>query len=292
MIHYDVQLIGGIVLHQGKIAEMQTGEGKTLSATLPIYLNSLTELGVHLVTVNNYLAKRDALWMGPLFQFHGMSIDCIDNHQPNSPERRKAYLADITYGTNNEFGFDYLRDNMSKRPEDLVQRKLHYTIVDEVDSVLIDDARTPLIISGPTPQGDKHEYNTYKLKIDHLVNAQRKLVTTIISDAKKYLAENDSEKGGMNLLRAFRGLPRNKALIKFLSEEGVRAQLQKTENFYMQDQNKEMHKVDAELFFVIDEKSNSIELTEKGLDLMTSSTENKDFFILPDVGGEIAEIDK
>ena len=292
MIHYDVQLIGGIVLHQGKIAEMQTGEGKTLSATLPIYLNSLTELGVHLVTVNNYLAKRDALWMGPLFQFHGMSIDCIDNHQPNSPERRRAYLADITYGTNNEFGFDYLRDNMSKRPEDLVQRKLHYTIVDEVDSVLIDDARTPLIISGPTPQGDKHEYNTYKLKIDQLVNAQRKLVTTIISDAKKLLAENDSEKGGMNLLRAFRGLPRNKALIKFLSEEGVRAQLQKTENFYMQDQNKEMHKVDAELFFVIDEKSNSIELTEKGLDLMTSSTENKDFFILPDVGGEIAEIDK
>ena len=292
MIHYDVQLIGGIVLHQGKIAEMQTGEGKTLSATLPIYLNSLTELGVHLVTVNNYLAKRDALWMGPLFQFHGMSIDCIDNHQPNSPERRKAYLADITYGTNNEFGFDYLRDNMSKRPEDLVQRKLHYTIVDEVDSVLIDDARTPLIISGPTPQGDKHEYNTYKLKIDQLVNAQRKLVTTIISDAKKLLAENDSEKGGMNLLRAFRGLPRNKALIKFLSEDGIRAQLQKTENFYMQDQNKEMHKVDAELFFVIDEKSNSIELTEKGLDLMTSSTENKDFFILPDVGGEIAEIDK
>ena len=292
MIHYDVQLIGGIVLHQGKIAEMQTGEGKTLSATLPIYLNSLTELGVHLVTVNNYLAKRDALWMGPLFQFHGMSIDCIDNYQHNSPERRKAYLADITYGTNNEFGFDYLRDNMSKRPEDLVQRKLHYTIVDEVDSVLIDDARTPLIISGPTPQGDKHEYNTYKLKIDQLVNAQRKLVTTIISDAKKLLAENDSEKGGMNLLRAFRGLPRNKALIKFLSEDGIRAQLQKTENFYMQDQNKEMHKVDAELFFVIDEKSNSIELTEKGLDLMTSSTENKDFFILPDVGGEIAEIDK
>jgi preprotein translocase subunit SecA len=292
MVHYDVQLIGGIVLHQGKIAEMQTGEGKTLAATLPIYLNALTELGVHLVTVNNYLAKRDAQWMGPLFQFHGMSIDCIDNHQPNSDARREAYFADITYGTNNEFGFDYLRDNMAKRPEDLVQRKLHYTIVDEVDSVLIDDARTPLIISGPTPQGDKHEYNEYKHKIDQLVNAQRKFVTTIISDAKKLLTEGNTEKGGMNLLRAFRGLPRNKALIKFLSEEGIRAQLQKTENFYMQDQNKEMHKVDAELYFVIDEKSNSIELTEKGLELMTSSTENKDFFILPDVGGNIAEIDE
>ena len=292
MIHYDVQLIGGIVLHQGKIAEMQTGEGKTLSATLPIYLNALTGLGVHLVTVNNYLAKRDALWMGPLFQFHGLSIDCIDNHQPNSDERRKAYLSDITYGTNNEFGFDYLRDNMAKRPEDLVQRKLHYSIVDEVDSVLIDDARTPLIISGPTPQGDKHEFNEYKHKVDQLVNAQRKFITTVISDAKKLLKEGDSEKGGLNLLRAFRGLPRNKALIKFLSEEGVRAQLQKTENYYMQDQNKEMHLVDEELYFVIDEKSNSIELTEKGLELMTSSTENKDFFILPDVGGNIAEIDK
>jgi preprotein translocase subunit SecA len=292
MIHYDVQLIGGIVLHHGKIAEMQTGEGKTLSATLPIYLNALTGLGVHLVTVNDYLAKRDAQWMGPIFQFHGMSIDCIDNHQPNSEERRTAYLADITYGTNNEFGFDYLRDNMAKRPQDLVQRKLHYTIVDEVDSVLIDDARTPLIISGPTPQGDKHEYNEYKHKVDQLVNAQKKFVTTVISDAKRLLSEGDTESGGLNLLRAFRGLPRNKALIKFLSEEGVRTQLQKTENFYMQDQNKEMHKVDAELYFVIDEKSNSIELTEKGLELMTSSTENKNFFVLPDVGGNIAEIDK
>ena len=291
MIQYDVQLIGGIVLHQGKIAEMQTGEGKTLSATLPIYLNALTGLGVHLVTVNDYLAKRDAQWMGPLFQFHGMSIDCIDNHQPNSDARREAYLADITYGTNNEFGFDYLRDNMAKRPEDLVQRKLHYTIVDEVDSVLIDDARTPLIISGPTPQGDKHEYNEYKHKVDQLANAQRKFVNTVISDAKKLLKEGDTEKGGLNLLRAFRGLPRNKALIKFLSEDGIRTQLQKTENFYMQDQNKEMHKVDAELYFVIDEKSNSIELTEKGLELMTSSTENKDFFVLPDVGNSIAEID-
>jgi preprotein translocase subunit SecA len=292
MTQYDVQLIGGVVLHQGKIAEMQTGEGKTLSATLPIYLNALTGLGVHLVTVNEYLAKRDAQWMGPLFQFHGMSIACIDNHQPNSDERREAYLADITYGTNNEFGFDYLRDNMAKRPEDLVQRKLHYTIVDEVDSVLIDDARTPLIISGPTPQGDKHEYNEYKHKIEKLVNAQRKFVTTVISDAKRFMNNGASEEGGLSLLRAFRGLPRNKALIKFLSEDGIRAQLQKTENYYMQDQNKEMHKVDAELYFVIDEKSNSIELTEKGLELMTSSTEDKHFFILPDVGGSIAEIDK
>ena len=292
MIHYDVQLIGGVVLHQGKIAEMQTGEGKTLSATLPIYLNALTGLGVHLVTVNNYLAKRDAQWMGPLFQFHGLSIDCIDNHQPNSDERRKAYLADITYGTNNEFGFDYLRDNMAKRPGDLVQRKLHYSIVDEVDSVLIDDARTPLIISGPTPQGDKHEYNEFKHKVDQLVAAQKKYVTTVLADAKKLIAEGNHKDGGFNLLRAFRGLPRNKALIKYLSEDGVKIQLQKTENFYMQDQNKEMHLVDEELYFVIDEKNNSIELTEKGLELMTSSTENKDFFILPDVGAEIAILEK
>ena len=291
MVHYDVQLIGGVVLHQGKIAEMQTGEGKTLSATLPIYLNALTGLGVHLVTVNNYLAKRDAEWMGPLFQFHGLSVDCIDNHQPNSEERRKAYLADITYGTNNEFGFDYLRDNMVKRANDLVQRKLHYSIVDEVDSVLIDDARTPLIISGPTPQGDKHQYNEYKNKIDKLVSAQRKFITTVIADAKKLINEGDEKKGGLNLLRAFRGLPRNKALIKYLSEEGVKALLQKTENYYMQDQSKEMHIVDEELFFVIDEKVNSIELTEKGIELMTSSTEDKKFFILPDVGGEIALID-
>ncbi len=292
MVHYDVQLIGGIVLHQGKIAEMQTGEGKTLSATLPIYLNALTELGVHLVTVNDYLAKRDAEWMGPLFQFHGMSVDCIDNHQPNSNERKQAYLADITYGTNNEFGFDYLRDNMAKRVEDLVQRKLHYAIVDEVDSVLIDDARTPLIISGPTPQGDKHEYNEYKYKIEQLVNVQRKFVTSIIAEAKKLISNGDNEKGGVNLLRAFRGLPKNKALIKFLSEDGIRALLQKTENFYMQDQSKEMHKIDAELYFVIDEKSNSIELTEKGLELMSQNIEDKNFFILPDVGSIIADIDK
>ena len=292
MIHYDVQLIGGIVLHKGRIAEMQTGEGKTLVATLPVYLNALTGLGVHLVTVNNYLAKRDSEWMGPLFQFHGLSIDCIDNHQPNSEERRQAYLADITYGTNNEFGFDYLRDNMAKRPADLVQRKLHYSIVDEVDSVLIDDARTPLIISGPTPQGDVHEYNELKHKVDQLAQVQKKYVTSILSDSKKFFKEGDKDKGGFNLFRAFRGLQKNKALIKFLSEEGIRAQLQKTENFYMQDQNKEMHIVDEELFFVIDEKNNSIELTEKGLNLMTTSIDDKDFFILPDVGQEIAEIEK
>ena len=292
MVHYDVQLIGGIVLHEGKIAEMQTGEGKTLVATLPVFLNALTGLGVHLVTVNNYLAKRDCEWMGPLFQFHGLSIDCIDNHQPNSDERRKAYLADITYGTNNEFGFDYLRDNMAKRPDDLVQRKLHYSIVDEVDSVLIDDARTPLIISGPTPKGDIHEYNELKHKVSQLAIAQKKYVTTVLSDAKKLLGENDKENGGFNLLRAFRGLPKNKALIKFLSEEGIRAQLQKTENFYMQDQNKEMHLIDEELFFVIDEKTNTIELTEKGLNLMTTSIDDKDFFVLPDVGQEIADIEK
>ena len=291
MVHYDVQLIGGIVLHQGKIAEMQTGEGKTLSATLPIYLNALTGLGVHLVTVNNYLAKRDAEWMGPLFQFHGLSVECIDNYQPNSEERKKAYQADITYGTNNEFGFDYLRDNMAKRAEDLVQRKLNYSIVDEVDSVLIDDARTPLIISGPTPQGDKHEYNEYKSKISNLVNVQKKYITSTLSEAKKLIINGEKEEGGFNLLRVFRGLPRNKALIKYLSEEGIRALLQKTENYYMQDQNKEMHKVDKELYFVIDEKNNSIELTEKGIQLMTTSTEDRDFFILPNVGNEIAQID-
>ena len=292
MIHYDVQLIGGIVLHQGKIAEMQTGEGKTLSATLPIYLNALTGLGVHLVTVNDYLAKRDAEWMGPIFQFHGMSVDCIDNHEPNSDSRRDAYLADITYGTNNEFGFDYLRDNMSKRREDLVQRKLHYAIIDEVDSVLIDDARTPLIISGPTPKGDQHEYNIYKSKIEQVVSVQRKFITKVIAEAKQLISTGDKENGGLNLLRAYRGLPRNKALIKYLSKDGVRALLQKTENFYMQEQGKEMHKVDAELYFVIDEKSNTIELTEKGIELMTSSAEDKDFFILPNVGEDIAVIEK
>ena len=291
MIHYDVQLIGGIVMHQGKIAEMQTGEGKTLAATLPVFLNALAGLGVHLITVNNYLAKRDAEWMGPIFQFHGLSIDCIDNHEPNSDSRRKAYLADITYGTNNEFGFDYLRDNMAKKPDDLVQRKHHFSIVDEVDSVLIDDARTPLIISGPTPRGDVHEFNELKHKIEQLVSAQKKYITTILSDSKKLLKEGNTEDGGFNLLRVFRGLPKNKALIKFLSEDGIRAQLQKTENFYMQEKSKNMHKVDEDLFFVIDEKNNSIELTDKGIDIMTGNSEDKNFFIMPDVGGEISILD-
>jgi len=302
MIHYDVQLIGGIVLHSGKIAEMATGEGKTLVATLPVYLNALTGRGVHLVTVNNYLAKRDAEWMGPIFEFHGLSVDCIDNHQPNSPERRKAYQADITYGTNNEFGFDYLRDNMSRTPEELVQRKHHYAIIDEVDSVLIDDARTPLIISGPTPKGDQHEFAALKPLVEKLVSAQKKLITTLIADAKKKLksasdAEGKeqkklSEEGGMALLRSYRGLPKNKALIKFLSEPGIRTQLQKTENFYMQDQSKEMHKVDEELFFVIDEKNNSIELTEKGIELVSGTDQDKNFFILPDLSTLLNEIEK
>ena len=292
MIHYDVQLIGGVILHQGKIAEMATGEGKTLAATLPIYLNALAGLGVHLVTVNDYLARRDAEWMGTIFQFHGLGVDCIDNHQPNSQERKEAYLADITYGTNNEFGFDYLRDNMARKPEDLVQRKHHFAIVDEVDSVLIDDARTPLIISGPIPKGDVHEYNELKHKIEKLVSTQRKYVTTVISDAKKIFAQGNQNDAGFNLLRAFRGLPKNKALIKYLSEEGVKIQLQKTENFYMQDQNKEMHKVDEELFFVIDEKNNTIELTEKGIELMTKEIEDKNFFVMPDVGAEIAILEK
>lgn len=258
MVHYDVQLIGGSVLHQGKIAEMATGEGKTLVATLPVYLNALAGKGVHLVTVNDYLAKRDSEWMSPIFEFHGLTVDCIDKHQPNSPERRKAYLADITYGTNNEFGFDYLRDNMARFPEDLVQRKHHYAIVDEVDSVLIDDARTPLIISGPTPKGDKHEFHELKPRVEKLVAAQRKFVTEALSDAKRLLtplingekiSKEDQEKGGLALLRAHRGLPKNTALIKFLSEHGIKAILQKTENYHMQDQNKEMPKADAELFF-------------------------------------------
>ncbi|MDB0006505.1 preprotein translocase subunit SecA [Flavobacteriales bacterium] len=292
MVHYDVQLIGGYVLHSGKIAEMQTGEGKTLSATLPVYLNALSGKGVHLVTVNDYLAKRDCEWMGPLYQFHGLSIDCIDRHQPNSEDRRNAYLADITYGTNNEFGFDYLRDNMARRPQDLVQRPHNYAIVDEVDSVLIDDARTPLIISGPTPTGDKHEFNELKHKISALVDAQKKFINTVLADAKKLIKEGDNKEGGFKLLRAYRGLPKNKALIKFLSEDGVRALLQKTENFYMQDQGKEMPIVDEDLFFVIDEQHNSIELTDKGIDLITSSTDDSNFFIMPDVGSEIADLEK
>lgn len=301
MVHYDVQLIGGIVLHSGKIAEMATGEGKTLVATLPVYLNALAGRGVHLVTVNDYLARRDAEWMGPIFEFHGLTVDCIDNHQPNSPERRKAYKADITYGTNNEFGFDYLRDNMSRTPEELVQRKHHYAIIDEVDSVLIDDARTPLIISGPTPKGDKHEFAQLKPVVETLVSAQKRLITTLIADAKKKLnAEvTDSkeqkklnEEGSMALLRSYRGLPKNKALIKFLSEPGIKAQLQKTENYYLQDQGKEMPKVDEELFFVIDEKHNSIELTEKGIELISGTDHDRDFFVLPDISTLLGDLDK
>ena len=291
MIHYDVQLIGGIAMHQGKIAEMQTGEGKTLVATLPVYLNALTGKGVHLVTVNDYLAKRDSAWMAPIFEFHGLSVDCIDYHQPNSEARRKAYLADITYGTNNEFGFDYLRDNMSHTPEDLVQRKHHYAIVDEVDSVLVDDARTPLIISGPIPEGDRHEFDQLKPKVADLYAKQRSLLTTVLAEAKKKIAAGDTEEGGILLLRVYRGLPKNKALIKFLSEEGVKQLLQKTENFYMQDNNREMHVIDAELYFVIDEKNNSVELTEKGVEYLSESVQDKGFFILPDIGTEIAKIE-
>ncbi|MEI2758034.1 MAG: preprotein translocase subunit SecA [Bacteroidia bacterium] len=292
MIHYDVQLIGGSVLHQGKIAEMATGEGKTLVATLPIYLNALAGAGVHVVTVNDYLAKRDAEWNGPIFEFLGLTVDCIDKHQPNTEERRKAYLADITYGTNNEFGFDYLRDNMTRHAHEMVQRPHHYAIVDEVDSVLVDDARTPLIISGPTPKGDTQEYFALKPKVEILFNAQRNYINTVIADAKKKLGENKPDEAGMPLIRAYRGLPKNRALVKFLSEQGVRALLQKTENHYMQDQSKEMHKVDAELFFVIDEKNNTVELTEKGIELITANNEDVNFFVMPDVGASIAEIEK
>ena len=290
MIHYDVQLIGGVGMHQGKIAEMHTGEGKTLVATLPVYLNALTGNGVHLVTVNDYLAKRDSAWMAPIFQFHGLTVDCIDYYQPNSPERRAAYNADITYGTNNEFGFDYLRDNMSHSPNDLVQRKHNYAIIDEVDSVLVDDARTPLIISGPVPQGDRHEFTELKPKVADIVEIQRKHLVGVLSEAKKLIKAGDTKEGGIKLLRVFRGLPKNKALIKFLSEEGIRQLLQKTENFYMADNNKEMPKVDAELYFVIEEKNNQIELTDKGIDYL-SGGDNRDFFVMPDIGTEIAKIE-
>ncbi len=291
MIHYDVQLIGGVILHQGKIGEMHTGEGKTLVATLPVYLNALTGDGVHLVTVNDYLAKRDSAWMAPLFQFHGLSVDCIDHHQPNSTQRRNAYKADITYGTNNEFGFDYLRDNMAHSPEDLVQRPHNYAIIDEVDSVLIDDARTPLIISGPVPQGDRHEFNELKPKIANLVSQQRQFLTTTLAEAKKLILEGNTKEGGLLLLRVFRGLPKNKALIKFLSQEGIKQLLQKTEGFYMQDNNREMPKVDAELLFVIDEKNNQIELTDKGVEKLSSEGKDLNFFVLPDMGAEIAKIE-
>ena len=290
MVHYDVQLIGGIALHRGKIAEMQTGEGKTLVATLPMYLNALAGKGAHLVTVNDYLAKRDSAWMAPIFEFHGLSVDCIDKHQPNSEGRRAAYNADITYGTNNEFGFDYLRDNMAHTPGDLVQRPHHYAIVDEVDSVLVDDARTPLIISGPVPEGDRHEFNELKPKVSDIVQKQRQYLTGVLAEAKKEIAAGNTKEGGFLLLRVHRGLPKNKALIKFLSEEGIKQLLQKTENFYMQDNNREMPQVDAELLFVIDEKNNQIELTDKGIEYI-SGDQQKDFFVMPDIGSEIAKIE-
>ncbi|MAS30802.1 MAG: preprotein translocase subunit SecA [Flavobacteriaceae bacterium] len=291
MIHYEVQLIGGIVLHKGKIAEMQTGEGKTLVATLPVYLNAITGNGVHLVTVNDYLAKRDCAWMSPIFEFHGLTVDCIDNYKPNSPERRNAYLSDITYGTNNEFGFDYLRDNMAHKLEDRVQRKHSYAIVDEVDSVLIDDARTPLIISGPVPKGDNHEFNQLKPKISSLVQLQKQLVTQTLAEAKNFIKEGDNEKGGFKLLQTFRGLPKNKALIKFLSEDGVKQTLLKTENFYMQDNNREMHKIDADLYFTIDEKNNQIELSDKGIEHLSKDNNDDNFFILPNISTLISDIE-
>ena len=292
MIHYDVQLIGGIALHNGKIAEMQTGEGKTLVATLPVYLNALSGNGVHVITVNDYLAKRDCAWMAPIFEFHGLSVDCIDHYKPHSEERKNAYLSDITYGTNNEFGFDYLRDNMANKNEDRVQRQHSYAIVDEVDSVLIDDARTPLIISGPIPQGGNHEFNELKPKISSLVQIQRQLVTKILSESKKLYQDGNIEEGSFKLLQSFRGLPKNKALIKFLSEDGVKQSLLKTENFYMQDNNREMPKVDADLYFTIDEKNNQIELTDKGIEHLSSDVNDTNFFVLPDISIEIANVEK
>ncbi|MDM8161632.1 preprotein translocase subunit SecA [Labilibaculum sp. K2S] len=295
MVHYDVQLIGGTVLHQGKIAEMATGEGKTLVATLPVFLNALTGRGVHLITVNDYLAKRDSEWMGPIYQFHGLSVDCIDKHSPNSDARRKAYASDITFGTNNEFGFDYLRDNMATNPKDLVQRRHNYSIVDEVDSVLVDDARTPLIISGPIPRGEHQQFDDLKPKVQKLAKAQNDLVMKIFTDSKKLLNsedKKDQEEGARLLLRTYKGLPKMKPLIKFLSEQGNKANLLKTENFYMQENNKNMHIITDELYFVIDERHNSIELTDKGIDLISSDVEDSGFFVLPDIGSEVAAIEK
>ncbi len=298
MVHYDVQLIGGIALHRGKVAEMATGEGKTLVATLPVFLNALAGRGVHLVTVNDYLAKRDSEWMGPLYEFHGLTVDCIDRHQPNSAARKNAYNADITFGTNNEFGFDYLRDNMAVEASNLVQRKHHYAIVDEVDSVLIDEARTPLIISGPTPKGDDQEFDALKPRVQLLISAQKAATTEFLTLAKKRLTpssgsstKEELQEGALALFRAYRGLPKNSALIKFLSEEGMKAQLLKTEGSYLQDNQRDMPKADAELFFVIDEKHNQVELTEKGIQLMSKNMEDEKFFVMPDLGSELAEIE-
>ena len=292
MVHYDVQIIGGIVLHEGKVAEMATGEGKTLVATLPAFLNALTRRGVHIVTVNNYLATRDSEWMGPIFQFHGLSVDCIDKHQPNSLARKQAYLADITYGTNNEFGFDYLRDNMAHTPEDLVQRAHHYAMVDEVDSVLIDEARTPLIISGPVPKGDEHEFYDLKPRIFKLVEAQKKLVNEYVTTSRKLISEGNEKDGGLALFRAHRAMPKYKPLIKFLSETGNKTILQKTENYYLADNKRNMPEADKPLYFVIEEKDNSVELTERGIDLITGEGEDASFFILPEIGTELNKLEK
>ena len=292
MIHYDVQLFGGVVLHKGKIAEMATGEGKTLVATLPVFLNALAGKGVHMVTVNDYLAKRDAEWMGPMYQFHGLSVDCIDSHQPNSEARRNAYLADITFGTNNEYGFDYLRDNMASSPSDLVQRKHHFAIVDEVDSVLIDDARTPLIISGPVPKGDDQLFEEYRPSIEFLYGLQRDFVTKLVAEARKLAAEGKMEECGLLTYRAHKGLPKYKPLIKFLSEQGIKVQMQKTEAIYMADNNRRMPEITDELFFVIDEKMNSIELTDKGHEALSKRVGEEGFFVLPDIGASIAELEQ
>ncbi len=292
MLHYEVQIIGGIVLHEGKIAEMATGEGKTLVATFPAFLNALAKRGVHIVTVNDYLARRDSEWMAPLFEFHGLKVDCIDRHDPNSGERRNAYQADITYGTNNEFGFDYLRDNMAREPEELVQRGHHYAMVDEVDSVLVDEARTPLIISGPIPRGDEHEFYDLKPRIFKLVEAQKKMVNLFLNDAKKLIAEGNDKEGGLSLFRTYRGMPKYKPVIKYLSESGTKNILQKTENFYLQDNKKEMPQADAPLYFVIDEKDNTVDLTEKGIDLITGEGEDPKFFIMPEIGVELSKIEK
>ena len=292
MVHYDVQLIGGIVLHQGKIAEMATGEGKTLVATLPVFLNALAGKGVHVVTVNDYLSKRDSEWMGPLYMFHGLSVDCIDKHQPNSEARKKAYACNITFGTNNEFGFDYLRDNMATSMNDLVQKKHHFAIVDEVDSVLIDDARTPLIISGPVPKGEDQQFMEYKPLVERLYGAQKALVNQLLNESKKLIADGNEKDGGLLLFRAYKGYPKYKPLIKFLSEQGMKQLLQKVENYYMQDNEREMHIVTDELYFVINEKQHSVDMTDKGRDLITGNLEDSNFFVLPDVGASIAEVQK
>lgn len=294
MVHYDVQLFGGVVLHKGKIAEMATGEGKTLVATLPVFLNALTGNGVHVVTVNDYLAKRDSEWMGPLYMFHGLSVDCIDRHQPNSDARRQAYLADITFGTNNEFGFDYLRDNMAISPKDLVQRQHNYAIVDEVDSVLIDDARTPLIISGPVPKGEDQLFEQLRPLVERLVEAQKKLATQYLADAKRLIASSDKkdqEEGFLALFRSHKALPKNKALIKYLSEQGIKAGMLKTEEIYMEQNNKRMHEATDPLYFVIEEKLNSVDLTDKGVDLITGNSEDPTLFVLPDIAAQLSELE-